>query len=56
MASIRKREGKRGTSYQVRVSTQAGYTYENFATLKEARAYAPNVGTLQDAPGSKLTV
>ena len=56
MASIRKREGKRGTSYQVRVSTPTGYVYENFATLKEARAYAQNVGTLHDAPGSKLTV
>ena len=42
MADIRKRVGKKGTTYQVRYPNKAakiGYTYETFDTLKEARAF-----------------
>jgi len=42
MADIRKRVGKKGTTYQVRYpskSTQSGYAFETFDTLKEARVF-----------------
>ncbi len=42
MADIRKRTGKRGTSYQVRYpsrSTKSGYAFKSFGTLKEARHF-----------------
>ena len=42
MSDIRKRVGKKGTTYQVRYpskSTNSGYAYATFSTLKEARAY-----------------
>jgi integrase len=42
MVDIRKRSGKKGTTYQVRFpskSTKSGYTYETFRTLKEAREF-----------------
>ena len=40
MADIRKRNGLKGTTYQVRYpskTTKSGYAYATFATLKEAR-------------------
>ncbi len=42
MADIRKRVGKKGTTYQVRYpskSTKSGYAFKSFDTLKEARAF-----------------
>ena len=42
MADIRKRVGKKGTTYQVRYpskATKSGYAYATFNTLKEARAF-----------------
>ena len=42
MADIRKRVGKKGTTYQVRhpnKSTKSGYAFKSFDTLKEARAF-----------------
>lgn len=42
MADIRKREGKKGTTYQVRfpdASKKSGYSYATFSTLKAARAF-----------------
>jgi len=45
MADIRKREGKKGVTYQVRYpshATKSGYAFATFKTLKEARAFAEN--------------
>lgn len=42
MSDIRKRRGKKGTTYQVRYPssrTKSGYAYATFDTLKEARAF-----------------
>lgn len=42
MADIRKRVGKKGTTYQVRYpskTTKSGYAFKTFTTLKEARAF-----------------
>lgn len=42
MADIRKRTGKKGTTYQVRYPSKAaksGYAFKTFSTLKEARAF-----------------
>jgi hypothetical protein len=42
MSDIRKRVGKKGTTYQVRYpskNTKSGYAYATFETLKEARAF-----------------
>lgn len=59
MADIRKRTGAKGTTYQVRYqskSTKTGYAYATFKTLKEARAFNENLGSLQHAAGGKLSV
>lgn len=43
MSDIRKRTGKKGTTYQVRYaddSSKVGYSYVSFRTLKEAKAYS----------------
>lgn len=42
MSDIRKRVGRKGTTYQVRYpskSSETGYAYKTFDTLKEARAF-----------------
>jgi integrase len=42
MADIRKRNGSKGISYQVRYPSKAaktGYAYKSFETMKEARAF-----------------
>lgn len=42
MADIRKRTGRKGTTYQVRYpskATKSGYAFKSFDTLKEARSY-----------------
>lgn len=42
MADVRKREGKNGTTYQVRYASpgsKTGYAYATFRTMKEARAF-----------------
>src|SRR6056297_3244958 len=49
MSDIRKRTGKKGTTYQVRYPSEAaktGYAYKTFDTMKEARAFTENLGTL----------
>lgn len=60
MADIRKRTGAKGTTYQVRYpsnATKSGFAYATFATLKEARAFTQNLGSLNEVPGAKaLTV
>lgn len=42
MSDIRKRTGKKGTTYQVRYpskATKSGYAFKSFVTLKEAKAF-----------------
>ncbi|MET0049764.1 MAG: tyrosine-type recombinase/integrase [Candidatus Thiodiazotropha sp.] len=51
MADIRKRVGKKGTTYQVRYpskTTKSGYAFKSFNTLKEARAFNENLGNLKE--------
>lgn len=51
MADIRKREGAKGTTYQVRYAssgTKTGYTYATFDTMKEARAFIESGKTATD--------
>ena len=58
MADIRKRVGKKGTSYQVRYpskTTQSGYAFKTFNTLKEAREFNQNLGSLPDRVSSEIT-
>jgi integrase len=53
MANIRKRKGSKGVKYQVRYptgETKSGYTYATFDTLKEARAFSENLGSLPKRP------
>ncbi|KQZ26505.1 integrase [Mesorhizobium sp. Root552] len=57
MADIRKRTGKKGTNYQVRYpssNTSSGYAFATFSTLKEARAFTENLGSLKSVPGGTL--
>jgi len=45
MADIRKRQGKKGVTYQVRYqdeTAEKGYSFATFKTMKEARAFAEN--------------
>ncbi|MBL4712108.1 MAG: site-specific integrase [Gammaproteobacteria bacterium] len=45
MADIRKRQGKKGVTYQVRYtdkSSKTGYSFATFKTMKEARAFSEN--------------
>src|SRR5689334_12292485 len=42
MSDIRKRTGRKGTTYQVRYTTPNGYAYKTFDTMKEARDYREN--------------
>lgn len=44
MTDIRKRSGKKGTTYQVRFRGAKGYEYKTFDTLKEARAFREDGG------------
>lgn len=58
MADIRKRVGKKGTSYQVRYpskTTQSGYSFKTFNTLKEAREFNQNLGSLPDQVSSEIS-
>lgn len=59
MADIRKRTGKKGTTYQVRYikKSAAGYAYATFETMKEARTFSENLGSLPVAPsGAELSM
>lgn len=50
MADIRKRVGRKGTTYQVRYpskATKSGYAFATFNTLKEARAFVESGKTLE---------
>lgn len=49
MSDIRRREGKKGTTYQVRyadLASKTGYSYKTFKTAKEARAFRPEPGSI----------
>lgn len=51
MADIRKRVGKNGTTYQVRYPSKAaksGYAFKTFNTLRAARGFTQNLGSLSD--------
>ncbi|MCP5299066.1 MAG: site-specific integrase [Chromatiaceae bacterium] len=57
MADIRKRVGKKGTTYQVRYATTAtksGYAFKTFETLKAARAFTENLGALPQRVSSEI--
>ncbi|PQO21996.1 site-specific integrase [Rhodobacteraceae bacterium WD3A24] len=59
MADIRKRVGKKGTTYQVRYpskSTKSGYAFRTFNTLKEAREFTQNLGALREPDDATRTV
>lgn len=51
MSDIRKRVGKKGANYQVRYpskTTKSGYAYATFKTMKEARAFTENLGSVRE--------
>ncbi len=57
MADIRKRVGKKGTTYQVRYpsnTTKSGYAFKTFRTLKEAREFSQNLGSLTQVISSHI--
>jgi integrase len=60
MANIRKITGKTGTAYQVRYASKersSGYGYSQFDTMKAARDFIENLGSLREAPsGQTLSV
>lgn len=59
MADIRKRTGSKGTNYQVRYPSRAaktGYAYATFDTLKEARAFTENLGSLKEPVSDAMPV
>ena len=59
MADIRKRVGRKGTTYQVRYPNKAkksGYAFKTFDTLKEARAFSHNIGNHDGTPTHIKTV
>ena len=59
MADIRKRTGKRGTTYQVRYpssTTKSGYAFKSFNTLKEARYFLESGETQQNHTGLDTTI
>ena len=58
MADIRKRVGKKGTTYQVRYPSKAaksGYAFATFDTMKEARAFTENIGGLLQRVSPEVT-
>jgi integrase len=55
MSDIRKRTGKKGTTYQVRYpdrGSKSGYAYATFATRKEALAFRETAGSRSRRAGS----
>ncbi|PCJ22645.1 MAG: site-specific integrase [SAR86 cluster bacterium] len=57
MADIRKRQGKKGVTYQVRypnASTKTGYAFKTFRTMKEARAFSENSIEWNGSPQSAI--
>ena len=60
MANIRKIRGKKVTTYQVRYASRerkSGLGYSTFSSMKEARDFVQNLGTLREAPaGQSLLV
>lgn len=57
MSDIRKRVGRKGTTYQVRYpsqSTKSGYAYATFNTRKAALAFTENLGGLPDRVSSEI--
>jgi len=58
MADIRKRVGKKGTTYQVRYpskTTKSGYAFKTFNTLKAAREFNQNLGSLSGRVSSEIS-
>ena len=59
MSDIRKRQGKKGTTYTVRYadkSSKSGYAYESFRTLKEAREFRENIGNITPAKSHRRDI
>ena len=61
MSDIRKRTGRKGTTYQVRYpskATKSGYAYKTFSTMKQARAFleSGSASAVGKRPLSRLTV
>lgn len=59
MSDIRKRVGRKGTTYQVRYpskATKSGYAYATFETLKEARAFREDAGARLAAGSSSAGI
>ena len=59
MSDIRKRVGRKGTTYQVRYpskNTKSGYAYATFKTMKEARNFLENLGSLRQSKCSHSEV
>lgn len=57
MSDIRKRIRNKGTTYQVRYLSKAAnsvYAYASFPTLKEARDFVHNLGSLRHAPSETI--
>jgi len=57
MADIRKRQGKKGVTYQVRYpnkSTKSGFSFATFKTMKEARAFTENSTEWSSSPQSTV--
>jgi hypothetical protein len=56
MADIRKRNGAKGITYQVRYpskATKTGYAYKTFLTLKEAREFRESGETKKTEPNKR---
>lgn len=59
MSDIRKRVGKKGTTYQVRypsTSTKSGYAYATFDTRKEALAFVESGKTREKTPNTQSEI
>jgi integrase len=58
MADIRKRQGKKGVTYQVRYpnkSVKSGYSFATFKTMKEARAFTENLAAVRSKTKSAVS-
>lgn len=59
MSDVRKRQGKNGTTYQVRYinpNTKSGYAYKSFPTRKQAIAYREDAAARQSGSSHHTTI